>query len=78
MSAVEAASAKDAFTITPSDSTTFKADALYVGTGGAVVVTTSRGNERTFPAVPSGSILPISCTQVKAATAASGIVGLVY
>lgn len=75
---VEAAGAQDAFAVTKSDATVIRAEALYVGTGGTVVVTTRKGNEATFTNVPSGSVLPIACTQVKAATTASGIVGLIY
>jgi len=75
---IEAAGAKDGFAITESDTTIFRADALYIGTGGDVVVTTSRGTALTFADVPGGFILPIACTQVKAASTAADIVGLVY
>lgn len=66
----------DAIAITKSDSTTFDVRALYIGAAGDVVVTTRAGNDVTFKAVPAGSILPIRCTKVKAATTASEIVGL--
>lgn len=69
--------ASDAFAITKSDSTVFYARALYVGTTGDVVVTTRAGNDVTFKAVPAGTILPVRCTKVKAATTAADIVGLV-
>lgn len=68
--------ATDAFAITKSDSTTFFARALYVGTSGDVILTTRKGVDVTFKSVPAGAILPVRCTKVKAATTASDIVGL--
>lgn len=75
---VEAISGKGAFAITPSDTTVFVARALYVGTSGNVVAVMESGQTATFYSVPGGTILPISCTQVKAATTASNITGITY
>lgn len=71
------APATDAFAITKSDSTTFYARSLYVGGAGDVVVTTRKDTDVTFKAVPAGTILPIRCSKVKAATTATDIVGLI-
>lgn len=73
------APAVDAFAVTPHDSTNFtnNAQALYVGTGGDIVLETLYGNEITFANVPSGFILPIACVRVNStSTTASDIVGL--
>lgn len=67
----------DAFSVSKSDSTTFFARALYVGTAGDVVLTTRSGTDVTFKAVPAGTILPVRCTKVKVATTAADIVGLI-
>lgn len=65
-----------AFTITASaDPLAYQCRAIYVGTGGNVTLTTTRGQSVQFTNVPSGSILPVRCTHVTAASA-SGIVGL--
>jgi hypothetical protein len=64
------APAHDASTVTPSASELSKpAKALYVGGAGNVTVTTLGGNSVTFTAVPAGTVLPISCSHVTAATA---------
>jgi len=71
--------AYDAFAVTPADSAlgTF-ARALYVGTGGNVSVVTVGGTTVLFSGVPSGSVLPVRCSQVRSTgTTASNIVGLV-
>jgi hypothetical protein len=70
------APAIDAFAVTKSDSTIFFCRGLYVGGAGDVVVTMVGGSVVTFSAVPAGSILPVRCTQVRAATTATLIVGL--
>lgn len=75
---VEAGGALDAFAVTASDSTAIAADALYIGVGGTVVVETHKGTSVTFANVPGGSILPVKCGKVKAATTATNIVGLKY
>jgi len=74
---IEAASARDAFAITPSDSTVIAFEALYVDSIGDVVVKTYGGSTVTFSAVPSGVVLPIRGTQVRAATTAT-VIGLIY
>lgn len=69
--------AESAFTITPSDDDLETATrAVYVGTLGDLVVETISGDTVTFANVPPGSILPIRCKKVKAATTAEDIVGL--
>lgn len=75
---VEAASAGDGFAITKSDTTVFCAIALYVGTTGDVALVTSRDTTLTFIGVPAGTVLPIRCKKVLAATTASNILGLIY
>lgn len=77
---IEPVTANDGFAVTPSDTTVFRlmAAALYVGTGGSVVVRTRGGSDVTFANVPDGTILPIRCDMVKASTGASNIVALVY
>lgn len=65
--------------VTPSDVTVFDSPTrgLYVGTAGDVVVLMEDGTSpTTFVGVVAGSVLPIRCTQVRAATTASNIVAL--
>lgn len=63
--------------VTKSDSTLLDFAALYVGTGGDVVLVGKSGaSPVTFANVPSGYILPCSGTKVMAATTASNIVAL--
>ena len=63
--------------VTPSDSTVLTGvRALYVGTGGDVIVDGASTTNVTFKAVPSGTVLPITVTKVCAATGASNIVAL--
>ena len=70
-------SAADAAEITTHDTNSFTATrALYVGTGGDLVVTMRGGQEITLTNVADGSLLPIQVTQVKTASTASGLVGL--
>jgi hypothetical protein len=79
---VEALGARDGVEITISDATVYNGDnggvlsALYVGGVGDVEVRTVGGTTLTFTAVPAGTILPIRCDQVRAATTATNIVGL--
>ncbi len=50
---------------------------LYVGTTGIVRVTTTGGDDVTFPSVPAGVILPLEIVRVwSTTTTASGFVGL--
>ncbi len=75
----ETTSAQLFLTVTPSDSTVLPANvrALYVGTGGTLVVTDQAGTDATFSNVPTGALLPIRATKVKATgTTASTIIAL--
>lgn len=80
-------SALNAFTITKSDTTVFPAQpnssgvcvtkAIYVGGTGDVNVVMQGGQTVLFSAVPAGTILPISVSQVKSAsTTATLMLGL--
>lgn len=70
------APAVDAFAITPGASPLPRTvKALFIGGAGDITVTTLLGTSITFT-VPAGSILPLVCTHVTAATA-TGIRGLV-
>jgi len=69
------ASAKTSGAVTPSDSTVLSFKALYVGTGGNVVVKHSEsGSAITYTGVNAGFILPVSGVRVMAATTASNVV----
>lgn len=72
---------RDWFAIAPSDSAdlSFIPKAIYVGTGGDLVVSSSRTNsEVVFRSVPSGAILDIRPTSVKeTGTTAADLVGLI-
>lgn len=72
-------SRNDAFVITPSDATVLNPipSYIYVGGAGDVTVTTEKGTLVTFKAPPVGTILPIRCTKVMAATTASQLLGLI-
>lgn len=68
--------ASDAFAITPSDATTQRAAALFVGGAGNVAVKTEDGTTLTFTGVTAGSILPVKVSQVLATgTTATTIAG---
>jgi hypothetical protein len=72
--------AEDAKSVTPSDNTPF-ADGpclgLYVGGTGDVVAVTNGGTTVTFKAVPAGTFIPVSCSQVKSTnTTATSILAL--
>lgn len=80
-------SALNAFTVSKSDTTVFPSmpnssgvcitKALYVGGAGDVAVTMQGGQIVVFVAVPAGTILPISVSQVRSTnTGASSILGL--
>jgi hypothetical protein len=66
--------------VTPHNTNYFAkmARALYVGTGGNIVVVLADGTTTlTFVAVPTGSILPIVCSRVNSTnTTASDIIAL--
>lgn len=49
---------------------------LYVGGTGDVVIQDMTGANITFKAVPVGTLLPVVCQQVRAATTATFLVGL--
>jgi hypothetical protein len=68
-----------AIAITPADADLVQhVRALYVGTGGALRVTTVLGNDVTFTNVADGSIMPVSVKRVwSTSTTASNIIGLV-
>lgn len=74
----QASSANDGATVLKSDSTVVAFDAVYVGGTGDVVLKTYSGNTLTFSAVPAGSIIPLRCNRVMAATTATLLVGLSY
>lgn len=62
--------------VTKSDTTALAGvRALYVGGGGDILATVG-GVDVTFVGVPTGTILPIQATKVKAATTATNIVAL--
>ena len=63
--------------VTPSDSTILEITrGLYIGSTGDVVVTMADGDNVTFSAVPTGVVLPIQVSKVKAATTATLILAL--
>lgn len=71
--------ADNAAAVTPSDSTdlTYISRALYVGTGGNIVVTMMGGGDVTFSNVQDGTFLPIRVSRVKStSTTASNIVNI--
>ena len=72
---------RDWFNIAPSDSAdlSFIPKAIYVGTGGDIVVSSSRTNsEVVFRNVPSGALLDIRPAAVKeTGTTATDLVGLI-
>lgn len=71
--------AEYAAAVTPSDETVLSPAprALYVGVGGDVtVIMESDGSEVVFKNVPTGVILPVRVSKVKAATVATFIVAL--
>ena len=73
-------SAKDAFVITPNDSTDLaqRARGIYIGGGGDLEIITPEGNTVVFVGVFAGSILPLEIDRVKAAlTTATNLVALV-
>ncbi|TRD03808.1 hypothetical protein FJV76_14315 [Mesorhizobium sp. WSM4303] len=74
----QASSANNGAAIVKSDSTVVAFDAIYVGGAGDVVVKTYAGDTLTFTAPPVGTIIPIRCNRVMAATTATLLVGLSY
>ncbi len=81
ISAVEPATARDGFAITPSDATVYapRFDAVYVGTTGNLTIRSVRGNDVLFANVPAGAIIDMAGDMVKATgTTASDITGMNY
>lgn len=71
--------ALNAAAITPHDTNELSTwtRAIYVGTGGNIVLVTAGGSEVTFTAVPQGAILPVRAKIVKnTSTTASNLVAL--
>lgn len=69
--------AQDAFAVTPADTDLAQpVRGIYVGGAGNVVVRTLQGNDVTFTAVPVGSILQVAARQIRAASTATLMVGL--
>jgi hypothetical protein len=69
----------NAAAVTPNDNTdlTTPAKALFVGSVGNVTVITTNGQTVQFGNVPSGTMVQIGCTRVKAGgTSASNIVAM--
>lgn len=64
--------------ITPADSDlAFDIRGFYVGATGDVKVTSTNGATATFVAIPTGQIMPVSCSRIWATgTTATSIVGL--
>lgn len=72
--------ANDGFSVTPSDVSTLTdiTRAIYVGTAGNISLTLTSGAALTFMNVPSGTILPVRATEVKATgTSATDLIGLI-
>lgn len=68
--------ATDAFSITPSDSTTQRAQAVYVGAAGNVALRTEDGTTLTFSGAQAGTILPVKTNQILATgTTATNLIG---
>jgi len=69
--------AGEALEITPADIdlATFTRG-VYIGVAGDLKVTMAGGDVVTFVGVVAGSVLPIRCSQIMAATTASSIVAL--
>lgn len=71
------APAGGAFAVTPHNTNTIKATALYVGGAGNVAVTMEDGSQVTFTGVAAGSVLPIRVLRVHSTnTTATNIIGL--
>lgn len=76
MSIDRAGIASDAFAITPSDATTQRASAVYVGGAGNVALKTEDGTTITFSGAQAGTILPVKTLQILATnTTATLLVG---
>jgi hypothetical protein len=68
--------ASDAFAITPSDASTQRAQAVYVGGAGNVAIKTEDGTTLTFVGAQAGTILPVKTLQILATgTTATNLAG---
>lgn len=68
---------QDASAVVPSDTAAIMATALYVGTGGNLVVEVVGGKQVTFAGVPGGTTLWLRARKVRATgTTAANIVAL--
>lgn len=70
---------REAFAVTPSDSTSYTniARALYVGSGGTVALVTTRDAVVTFTGLTGGTILPVWHKRVNSTgTTATNLVAL--
>ncbi len=76
MSIDRAGVTSDAFAITPSDATTQRAVAIWVGGAGNVALKTEDGTSVTFVGAQAGSIIPVKTQQILATnTTATSLVG---
>ena len=75
---VVSASATREFVVTPSDVTLVTCRALWIGTGGTVVVSRKGATAVTYSGVPAGAPFPVRLDgdRVMAATTAGSIVGM--
>jgi len=71
------APARNAFSVSVGSTLDPTPRALYVGTGGTLVVDLLDGGQVTFANVQDGSILPVRAAKVVSVTDAADIVGLV-
>lgn len=69
-------SAEHATAVTPANGTKVNFRALYIGGGGNVTVMMRGGATVEFVGVAAGTILPIRVQEVRAATTATSILGL--
>lgn len=70
-------SAHDARAVTTSDVTIIPVTrGLYVGSTGDLEVTMASGEVITFVGVPTGTLMPLQVTQVRAGSSASSIIAL--
>lgn len=69
-------SARKVLAIVPSDATAVDLGAIYVGGAGNVTVRCIDGTVVTFTAPPVGTIIPVACDRVMAATTATLLIGL--
>jgi hypothetical protein len=72
---------RDGFTISPSDTVNFptRADGVFVGGAGNVVLITESNRTLTFVGLPAASLIPVSALRVNNTnTTATNLVGLTY